>query len=159
MYLQGYKSQSIAMPQPFKHKQAPSTSNLRSKMIAEQRARRIRSVNVLPEEQRQNGQLVIDRRNSRVNSPHRLFRPWQQPRTNIPDVSHVVSSAIIRKDVPSGIKASGGEEYKGSLCCVNERRHHCTDTCTNEIRLECQRSTVSPIKTRQTARSEIKMYK
>lgn len=111
------------MPQTLNHNQAPSASNLRGEMKAEQRARRIGSVNDLPEEQRQNSHLVINRRNAGINSPHWLFRPWQQSRTDISDVSHVVSSTIIEKDVPSGIIASCREEDKSKFCCVDERGH------------------------------------
>lgn len=123
MHLQGYKGPSISIPEPLNHKQAPSTNNLRSKMKAEQRARRIRSVDILPEEQRQNSQLVINHRNAGINRSYWLFRPWQQSRSNISDVSHVFSSAVIEKDVPSGIIASYRKEDKGKFCCVNENGH------------------------------------
>ena len=141
MYLQGYQSPAITMSQPFNHKQAPSTSNLRGKMKAEQRARRIRSVDVLPEEERQNSQLVVNRRKARVNRPYWLFRPWQQSRTNIADVSHVVGSAIVEEDVPGGIIASRGEKYQSNLCCVDEGRHCYIDTYTSGTGAKRQRST------------------
>ena len=38
-------------------------------------------------------------------------------------MGHIVSSAIVEKDVPSSVIASCGEEEKGQFCYVDERRH------------------------------------
>lgn len=63
--------------------------------------------------------------NAGVNSPYWLIRPWQQSRTIIPEVSHVVRSAIMEKYVPGAIKADCRKEDKNDSGCVDEKRHHC----------------------------------
>ena len=107
-------------------------------MKAEQRPRWNRSVDILPEEQCKNGQSVVDLRDSSINSPQRLFRPWQDSRAKFPNVGHVVSGAIVEKEVPNRIKASCGEEEKSELRCVDERRHYIRNAFANDINTQNQ---------------------
>ena len=104
------------MPQALNHQQAPPAGNLRGEIKAKQRGRRIRSVDDLPEEQCQDGELVINGRNADIHESNRLFRPWQE--LKLPDVRHMVSGAIVAEKVPSGVVASCREEDQGDFCRV-----------------------------------------
>lgn len=80
----------------------------------------MRSVDNLPEKQRQKCELMIDDGDAGIYGPDWLFRPRQELRVELPDIRHMINGAIVEDKVPSGVIASCGEEDKGGFCCVEE---------------------------------------
>lgn len=87
-------------------KQTPPTSNLGSKMEAEQRVVRVGTIHLLPEKECQNCQLIVDRRNSNIDSLQRLLGSREKSRAEIPNLRHVIGGAIFQEYIPSRVKAN-----------------------------------------------------
>ncbi len=87
----------------------------------------MRSVDNLPEKERQDGQLVVEGREAGVDGLEGLVGSWEQPGTDVPDKSHVGGRAVVEEDVPGGVAGGCGEEDKGGFCCGEERGHGCLD--------------------------------
>ena len=95
---------------------------MRGEIKAEQRGRRVRSVDEVPDEQCHSSQLAIDDRKAGIDGPERLVRPGQE--LTFPEVRHVVGGAIAENEVPSRVEAGHGEEGEGDFGRGEERRRH-----------------------------------